>query len=79
MEKKFLLEQILKKYIRLTNIYLNKCNKLPNSFYLGGQDCSNYKTGPYTGDTSASMLRDVSCNFCLVGHSERRHKFGETD
>lgn len=39
---------------------------------LGGQDCHTDKGGAHTGDISASMLRDVGCQFVIVGHSERR-------
>ena len=53
-------------------------NKI-NNFYLGGQDCSLFQTGSYTGDISASMLNDIGCQFCIVGHSEKREKFYETD
>lgn len=47
---------------------------------VGAQDVSLYEQdGPYTGEVSASMLRDVGCSYVLVGHSERRSLFGETD
>ena len=53
-------------------------NKLKNC-YLGGQNCSLFLEGAYTGDVSASMLYDVGCQFCIVGHSERRTIFNETN
>ena len=53
-------------------------NKLKNC-YLGGQNCSLFLEGAYTGDVSASMLFDIGCQFCLVGHSERRTIFNETN
>ncbi len=46
-------------------------NQLKNC-YLGGQNCSLFLNGAYTGDVSASMLHDIGCQFCIVGHSERR-------
>lgn len=46
---------------------------------LGGQDLSEYPAGAYTGEVSASMLRDAGCGFVIVGHSERRALFGDTD
>ena len=58
------------------SLYLNECNlKLNSTLHLGAQDCSNYKTGPYTGEISAEMLSDNNCHFCIIGHSERRQKF----
>jgi triosephosphate isomerase len=40
---------------------------------LGGQDCHFEDNGAYTGDISASQLRDVGARMVLLGHSERRH------
>jgi triosephosphate isomerase len=36
-------------------------------------------SGAYTGEISPAMLRDVGCRYCIIGHSERRQYFGETD
>ncbi len=46
---------------------------------LGAQDCHWAERGPFTGEVSPGMLRDVGCRFVIVGHSERRQHFGETD
>lgn len=46
---------------------------------VGGQDVSAAAEGAFTGQVSASMLRDCGCTTTLVGHSERRHGLGETD
>ena len=59
------------------SIYLHKFSQLIPSFYLGSQDCSNYEKGAYTGEISASMINDISCRFCIVGHSERRQFFNQ--
>lgn len=45
----------------------------------GAQDVSPHPSGAYTGEVSASMLKDFSCRWTLVGHSERRSLHGETD
>jgi triosephosphate isomerase (TIM) len=39
---------------------------------VGGQDCSDEKAGAYTGEIAADMLRDIGCDYVIVGHSERR-------
>ena len=46
---------------------------------LGAQNLAAYSGGAYTGEVSASMLRDVGCEWVVVGHSERRAYFGESD
>ncbi len=45
---------------------------------LGGQDCSSFVSGAYTGDISAMMLRDMACDYVILGHSERRAIHQET-
>jgi triosephosphate isomerase len=47
--------------------------------FLGGQDCHAASKGPYTGEVSAEMLADLGCTHVILGHSERRHGYGETD
>ena len=46
---------------------------------LGAQDVSRHEQGAYTGETSASMLREFGVRYAIVGHSERRQYHGETD
>jgi triosephosphate isomerase len=45
----------------------------------GGQNLSTEASGAYTGEVSASMLRDFGCKYVIVGHSERRSYYGEDD
>jgi triosephosphate isomerase len=45
----------------------------------GAQDVSEHKSGAYTGEVSASMLADFGCRYALVGHSERRSFYGDSD
>jgi triosephosphate isomerase len=46
---------------------------------LGAQNCHWEEEGAFTGEMSVPMLKDLGCTYCIVGHSERRHKFGEPD
>ena len=46
---------------------------------VGGQDCHAKESGAFTGDVSASMIKDAGADFVIVGHSERRTIHGETD
>lgn len=48
-------------------------------FGVGAQNVSQFDAGAYTGEISASMLASMSVKFCIIGHSERRKYFGETD
>lgn len=45
----------------------------------GAQSLSEHASGAYTGEVAGSMLRDFGCTYVLVGHSERRSLFGESD
>jgi len=45
----------------------------------GAQDVSAHDNGAFTGEVSARMLADLGCTWVLVGHSERRSLFGDTD
>ena len=46
---------------------------------LGAQDVSQHESGAFTGEISATMLREFATRYCLVGHSERRQYHFETD
>jgi len=47
--------------------------------YLAAQDVHWEKEGAFTGEISAGMLLEIGCRFCIIGHSERRSYFNETD
>jgi triosephosphate isomerase (TIM) len=46
---------------------------------LGAQNMYHEANGAFTGELSASMLRDIGCKYVILGHSERRHILGETN
>jgi triosephosphate isomerase len=46
---------------------------------LGAQNCSDHDSGAFTGEVSPSMLRECGAEYVILGHSERRSLFGETD
>ena len=50
-----------------------------HSIFVGAQNVSQYDAGAYTGEISLTMLADLGCNYVLLGHSERRQLFAESD
>ncbi len=59
--------------------YTQKCLTVDN-VALGAQNmCSEPKQGAFTGEVSAVMLKDLGCSYVILGHSERRAIYGETD
>ena len=46
---------------------------------LAAQNCYSEPQGAFTGEVSALLLKDVGCRYVIIGHSERRQLFGETD
>lgn len=46
---------------------------------LGVQNCSNINSGAYTGEISAAMVKSAGANYAIIGHSERREYFNETN
>jgi triosephosphate isomerase (TIM) len=57
--------------------YLNFAHS--HKLKIGSQNVSQFEKGAFTGEVSASMLKDCKVQYCLVGHSERRSIFKETE
>ncbi len=63
-------------------IHLNHLSTLSNgisNLEIGAQNCHQESSGAYTGEISARMLKSVGCSFVIIGHSERREYFDESD
>jgi triosephosphate isomerase len=62
-------------------VYLNEVNALlaDSKIALGSQDVCAEDSGAYTGEVAASMIAEMGCSYAIVGHSERRSIYGESD
>ncbi|MDJ0893312.1 MAG: triose-phosphate isomerase [Gammaproteobacteria bacterium] len=62
-------------------VYLETVSRLISgtSVVLGAQNVAKEDPGAFTGEIAAPMLRDFGCQYVIVGHSERRNLYGETD
>jgi len=60
---------------------LMRVGKILNGSNIGlaGQDVYWENSGAFTGEVGPAMLKDVGCSYCIIGHSERREYFNETD
>ena len=63
---------ILPDFSSLAEIKKNIKNK---NVFLGAQDVSPFSLGAYTGEVAVDSLKQISCSYVLIGHSERRQKF----
>jgi len=59
--------------------YLSILNGHLSSLKLGAQNCFWKDKGPYTGEVSPQILKNIGCRYVIIGHSERRQIFKETD
>jgi len=62
-----------------TALYSASIALAETNILLAGQDMYWEDEGAYTGQVSGAFLKDVGCTFVILGHSERRHLFGESD
>ncbi len=61
-------------------IHLNSLSKLGgDAVKIGAQNCHQNESGAFTGEISAKMIKSVGCEYVIIGHSERRQYFAETD
>lgn len=49
------------------------------AYAIAAQNCSDKNSGAYTGEVSAEMLQSIGIRYCIIGHSERREYFGESN
>ena len=61
-------------YLEMVSDYSND-----SYFMVGAQNVNDNEKGAYTGEVSAEMLSSMDIEYCIVGHSERRAYYGETD
>jgi triosephosphate isomerase len=54
-------------------------SELPASVAVAAQNCSQHESGAFTGEISAGMLKSMNVHYSIIGHSERRQYFGETN
>ena len=79
--KKNSYSNLVKTCIFPQSIYIDLLVKLLNNtpVYVGGQNCHYEINGPFTGEISAFSLKEIGCEYVILGHSERRQLFNETN
>ena len=66
-------------FVHLLLLYQKLDSVEQSELLLGAQDMNAAASGAYTGEISAEMLRDLYVSFVILGHSERRQYFSETN
>ena len=59
--------------------YIYLSNFIDNNLVVGAQDVSSHENGAYTGEVSATQLKQLGVKYAIIGHSERRKYFNESD
>ena len=62
-----------------TSVHLDYLSRKKNNFYIGAQNVSENHEGAFTGEISCNAFLDLNIEFCILGHSERRQLFNETN
>ncbi|OHA76435.1 MAG: triose-phosphate isomerase [Candidatus Wildermuthbacteria bacterium RIFCSPLOWO2_02_FULL_47_10] len=60
-------------------VYISSFKSQASSFKVGAQNCFWQESGAFTGEVSPVMLKNAGCKYVIIGHSERRRYFGETN
>jgi triosephosphate isomerase len=66
-------------FTSLAAVEADQCSCGCNKINVAGQNCHWENSGAYTGEISVEMLADAGCSYVIIGHSERRQYFSETD
>ena len=61
----------------IQTVYYIKEKIKTKTINIGAQDCSKFDAGAFTGDVSANMIKELGCEYVLLGHSERRSNYHE--
>ncbi len=62
-----------------SSVYLNLAIDMQSNMSVGAQNVSERENGAFTGEISCAMLSSMGVQYCIVGHSERRQYFGDTN
>lgn len=66
--------------VAVPSVYMDFARaNLPKNVNVAAQNCYKEPKGAFTGEISPAMIKDVGATWVILGHSERRHVFGESD